>query len=105
MAEDYAPFNINVTTVEPPALAPNIPSASANGVALRLAIGGTSSILGLGSGIIGYAYINSFTSATSNVAYVFPTSSTGSHSSAFTIATTVSHEAGHSFGLRHLPGL
>ena len=39
VAEDYAPFNINVTTVEPSVLAPGMPISAANGVALRVAIG------------------------------------------------------------------
>ena len=42
VAEDYAPFNINVTTVEPSVLAAGVPISAANGVALRVAIGGTS---------------------------------------------------------------
>ena len=39
VAEDYAPFNINVTTVEPSVLAPGVPIANANKVAMRVAIG------------------------------------------------------------------
>ena len=39
VAEDYAPFNINVTTVEPSVLAPGVPIAAANKVAMRVAIG------------------------------------------------------------------
>jgi hypothetical protein len=46
VAEDYAPFNINVTTVEPAVLAPGVPGSAANGVALRLAIGGSASVIG-----------------------------------------------------------
>ncbi len=105
VAEDFAPFNINVTTVEPAVLAAGASESAANGVALRLAIGGPSSALGLSSGIIGYAYINSFTSSIANVAYVFPENSDGTNASSFSIATTVSHEAGHSFGLRHISGV
>ena len=39
VAEDYSPFNINVTTVEPSVLAPGVPSDNANKVAMRVAIG------------------------------------------------------------------
>ena len=39
-AEDFAPFNIDVTTVEPAVLAPGRPIADANGKALRVSIGG-----------------------------------------------------------------
>ena len=33
MAEDFAPFNLDVTTVEPPVLAEGVPIDQANGVA------------------------------------------------------------------------
>ncbi|MGN6133366.1 MAG: SBBP repeat-containing protein, partial [Aureliella sp.] len=101
VAEDYAPFNINVTTIEPDVLAEGMPSSAADGVALRVAIGGTRAVLNDSSGVIGRGYINSFTSTVSNVAYVFPVTDSGSFSSAFTIGAVVSHEAGHSFGLQH----
>ena len=42
VAEDFAPFNIDVTTVEPSVLADNAPPTDANGVAMRVAIGGKS---------------------------------------------------------------
>ena len=98
VAEDYAPFNINVTTVEPAVLAAGVPSSAANGVALRVAIGGTSQEV-LNMSYAGYAYYNSFTSSTANVAYVFPESLTGWP--AVMVGNCASHEAGHSFGLRH----
>ncbi|MEO8271364.1 MAG: hypothetical protein ABI557_16700, partial [Aureliella sp.] len=104
VAEDYAPFNINVTTVEPTVLAPGVPASQANGVALRLAIGGTSAVTGDGSGVAGRGVYNSFTNGTSNLALIFPESSPGSVRSTFTTGIVASHEAGHSFGLRHLPG-
>ena len=97
VAEDYAPFNINVTTVEPAVLAAGVPSSAANGVALRVAIGGTYGMLGGGSGV---AYINSFTSSISNVAYVFPGENSASYP-AISVGVTATHEAGHSFGLQH----
>ncbi|MFO0924776.1 MAG: hypothetical protein U0905_20100 [Pirellulales bacterium] len=103
VAEDYAPFNINVTTVEPSVLAAGVPNDQANGIALRIAIGGTETVLSAnaGSGLAGMALINSFTSTSPNVAFVFPASSTGSLRDSSTIGITVSHEAGHSFGLLH----
>lgn len=101
VAEDFSPFNINVTTVEPPTLAPGSNPSAANGIALRIAIGGGVEILGLDSGVIGYAYYNSFTSSVSNVAYVMPVRSGGTIASPVSIGTVSSHEAGHSFGLRH----
>ena len=99
VAEDYAPFNINVTTVEPAVLASGVPSSQANGIALRVAIGGNGLWKGQETG--GYAYINSFTSVVPNVAYVFTTASSGSQMSGLSTANTAAHEAGHSFGLLH----
>ncbi len=55
VAEDYAPFNINVTTVEPAVLASGGPSSAANGVALRVAIGVTTSDDGFGGTSGGYS--------------------------------------------------
>ena len=103
VAEDYAPFNINVTTVEPSVLAAGVPDAQANGVAMRLAIGGTEAVLGYtGGGLAGMARINSFSGVGNNVAFVFPESSTSGYRSARTVGVVASHEAGHAFGLRHL---
>jgi fibronectin type 3 domain-containing protein len=89
VAEDYAPFNINVTTVEPPSFN--------NGEALRVAIGGDSSWLGGTYG--GYAYINSFTNSIPNVVYVFE-NNLGNGNPKY-VGEASSHEAGHAFGLRH----
>ena len=61
VAEDFAPFNIDVTTVEPSVLAEGAPIANANGIALRVAIGGQATDwYGSGSGV---GYINSFTNS------------------------------------------
>jgi hypothetical protein len=96
-AEDYAPFNIDVTTVEPPELAPGIPESAANGIALRIAIGGDGAWTGAGGAYGGIAYINSFTNSDDNTVYVF--SKNLAHG--LYIGETASHEAGHSFGLLH----
>ena len=89
VAEDYAPFRINVTTVEPPSFA--------NGVAVRVAIGGDGAWLGAAAG--GVAYVNSFTNSLQNTAYVFP-KQLGNGYVKYT-AEASSHEAGHTFGLQH----
>ena len=99
MAEDFAPFNINVTTVEPAVLAPGMPIAAANGIALRIAIGGSTMDWFGGQGITGVGNINAFTNANANVVYVFSNNSTTSP-----LGDTVSHEAGHGFGLQHQAG-
>jgi len=89
VAEDFAPFNINVTTVEPPSFA--------NGVALRVVIGGDSAWTGGTYG--GIAYINSFTSSSVNTVYVFPNHLGNGYPKY--VGDAASHEAGHAFGTRH----
>ncbi len=94
VSEHFAPFHLNVTTVEPSVLAEGVPQDDANGVAYRVAIGphwdGSS-----GSG--GNAYIDSFTNIQPNLAYTYADAFTGT----VRIAETVSHETGHGFGLYH----
>ncbi|WP_437202758.1 zinc-dependent metalloprotease family protein [Planctomicrobium sp. SH664] len=89
VAEDFAPFNINVTTVEP--------ASFANGVSLRVAIGGSYKdwLMDPAGGV---AYLNSFTNSYSNVVYAF---SDDFGTSIKGIAEVASHEAGHGFGLEH----
>jgi hypothetical protein len=89
VAEDYAPFNINVTTVAPPVIADR--------VAARVAIGGSYSGW-YGSSAGGVSYVGGFAGAASNVAYVF--ANTLGNNPRF-IAEAASHEAGHLFGLEH----
>src|SRR5437773_3320769 len=90
VAEDYAPFNINVTTVAPPLIADR--------VAARVAVGGSySDWYGTAAG--GVSYVGGFASGASNVAFVFANSLNGGN--ARYIAEAASHEAGHLFGLEH----
>lgn len=90
VAEDYAPFNINVTTVQPPSFA--------NRAAIRVAIGGNwSDWFGKSAG--GVAYIGGFYNSASNVAYVFE-DALGNGNPKY-VAEAASHEAGHTFGLLH----
>lgn len=92
VAEDYAPFDIDVTTVEPPSFA--------DGVAIRIAIGG-SSFEGE-DGRAGQAAVGSFFNSEDNVGYVFSDDIFNSgHINARDVAGTASHEAGHAFGLVH----
>jgi fibronectin type 3 domain-containing protein len=89
VAEDYAPFNINVTTVQP--------ASFANGRAIRASIGGNSSWLGHGAG--GVAYVNSFTNSIANTVYAFTANLGGGYWKY--VGEAVSHEVGHSLGLNH----
>lgn len=98
VAEDFAPFNIDVTTEQPPVLADGMPIDAANGVALRVAIGGTSDWYVPGStGYAGISYFNSFTNSIANVSYVFGQN----RDYPLFLGDFSSHEAGHAFGLDH----
>lgn len=87
VSEDYSPFNVNVSTVEP--------LSFDDRVALRVPIGGSwRDWYGTSAG--GVAYVNSFTDPTlPNVVYVFNTSEVAA-------AEAISHEIGHSLGLYHV---
>jgi hypothetical protein len=90
VAEDYAPFNLNVTTVAPPVIADR--------VAARVAIGGSYSDW-YGSPAGGVAYVGGFAGGASNVAYIFA-DTLGNGNPRFA-AEAASHEVGHLFGLDH----
>ncbi len=89
VAEDYIPFDVNVTTVDP--------GDFGNGEALRVSIGGNGSWTGGTYG--GVAYVDSFTNSIANTVYVF-SDNLGNGNAKYT-AQASSHEAGHGFGLRH----
>lgn len=90
MAEDFAPFNINVTTVDP--------GNFANGRALRVAVGG-SGLDWYHEPIGGVSNFDSFTNSLPNTVYVF--NSQSSTVSARLISDIGSQEVGHAFGLYH----
>lgn len=89
VAEDFAPFHVNVTTVEPPSFE--------DGVAMRVSIGGTGDWYG--STVGGVGYVNNFTSWIANTVYVF--SANLSNGNPKRVAEASSHETGHGFGLEH----
>lgn len=90
VAEDYRPFNINITTDSTVfAAAPVLQK-------VRVIITPTQSWYPAAAG--GVAYLNSFTSASNNLCFVFVGSL--SYNAAYT-AEAGSHEAGHTFGLNH----
>lgn len=90
VSEDYAPFNVNVTTVDTDILP--------DGVAIKIAIGGAyTDWFGSASG--GVAPISGFTMPDRpNVGFVFPTNL---QDDPHVVAEATSHEAGHLFGLLH----
>lgn len=88
VAEDFAPFAINVTTVEPADLG--------NGAGVRVAIGGRWEDW-YHDPVGGIALVNCFTNNQPNVVYVFAETLAVQK----TIAEASSHEAGHAFGLQH----
>src|SRR6187455_2577855 len=90
VAEDYRPFNINVTTNET-----KYNSAPYN---KRMRVVITTSNEWYGSGAGGVAYINSFTWGDNSPCFVF---SSLLGYSVKKIAEACSHEAGHTLGLRH----
>ncbi len=73
------------------------PRSFANKVAMRISIGGGSAWAGGTYG--GVAYVDSFTSTIVNTGYVF-SSNLGNGYPKY-VGDAVSHEAGHTFGLRH----
>jgi hypothetical protein len=90
VAEDYAPFNIDVTTIDP--------GTAANRVAAVVAIGGSAADwYGPSSG--GVAYVGGFYNGASNVGYVFE-DNLGNGNPKY-VGEAASHEAGHLFGLSH----
>ena len=104
VAEDYAPFNIDVTT-QPPAAAAITRANAADqiyGTAALITNSNDASTKLCGNGCGGIAYYNAFDNAVNHPstqpAWIFP------HMLGFTaknIAETVTHEVGHNLGLSH----
>jgi hypothetical protein len=89
VAEDYAPFNINVTTVPP--------ASMAHGATETVVIGGNGAWSGGLAG--GLTYVNDYTTTSvPNFAFVFSSNLAGNPRF---VGDAASHEAGHGFGLTH----
>ncbi|MCA9063765.1 MAG: hypothetical protein KDA96_11920 [Planctomycetaceae bacterium] len=91
VAEDYSPFNVNVTTVDP--------TTYNDFETILVSIGGNGSWIGSPGGI---AWINAFSNGLSNTCYVF-SDNTGFGTSFHMQGTALaaSHEVGHTLGLLH----
>jgi len=97
VSEDFAPFNVNVTTSEPSANALIRSSINDASYGVRVCIGGSSSDW-YGEPVGGIAYLGSFLADNDTPAYVFPKNL--SLSTKY-VAEAVSHEVGHTLGLEH----
>ncbi len=97
VAEDFAPFDVDVTTEEP-ALDRLINSGGGDqNWGVRVAIGGNYSDW-FGSAAGGVAYVGSFTWNTDTPTFVWPLALGRSEKN---IAEATSHEVGHTLGLSH----
>ncbi len=96
VSEDFAPFDVNVTTVEPSTSALIKSGKNDNTYGVRVCIGGSSSDW-LKKTAGGDSIVNSFTADSDTPAYVF----SKEFSAAKNVAEEVSHEVGHTLGLSH----
>lgn len=101
VAEDYAPFDVNVTTVAPPAGDLIDSNGSDDRWGIRVVIGGTYSdwYRTDGSASGGVAFVGSFDWDQDAPVFVFE-DALGNGLEKY-VAEAVSHEVGHSLGLRH----
>ncbi|MCA9078963.1 MAG: cadherin domain-containing protein [Planctomycetaceae bacterium] len=97
VAEDFAPFDVNVTTEEPP-VEDLINSGGGDtrwGSRAVMTINNNGACSGCG----GVAFVGSFDGPWDDPAYVF--NGTRSNGGIFALAETISHEVGHNVGLLH----
>ncbi len=98
VSEDYSPWDVDVTTEEPPLESLRKTSSTDTAFGIRMVIGG-SSYDWFGASAGGVAYVGSFSSSSDNPAFVFP-AQLGNGWPKY-VAEAVSHEAGHTVGLKH----
>jgi PKD repeat protein len=96
VAEDYMPFDVDVTTEDPGADALVRSDAADAAYGVRVVISPTRDWLGASAG--GIAYVGSFRWATDTPCFAFSTALANSERY---IGEAVSHEAGHTLGLFH----
>ena len=92
VAEDFAPFDVNVTTEDPGSAA--IIRTGSNDQYYGIRALQTQSTAGFGDGIGGVAFVGSFGDGLDNPVFTF-------NKGANNGAMTVSHEVGHAMGLGH----
>lgn len=96
VAEDFAPFDVNVTTADPGEGELAYAGPGDNLWGTRVVFGGSSDDW-LGGGAGGVAFLDSFESAVETPCFVFPDDLGDADSMAYAAA----HEVGHTFGLSH----
>ncbi|MEX0725428.1 MAG: Calx-beta domain-containing protein [Planctomycetaceae bacterium] len=98
VAEDFLPFDVNVTTEDPGSAALIKSGAGDLNWGVRVVIGGSNSDW-YGSSAGGVAFVGSFNWDTDTPTYVFE-NNLGNGNEKYT-AEAISHEAGHTLGLSH----
>ncbi len=97
VVEDFAPFDVNVTTKEPSIADLSKTGGSDTRWGIRVVIGGSSADWYTG-GAGGVAFLNSFNNSSDVPCFVFNKSLNDSEKN---IAEAISHEVGHTLGLDH----
>ena len=99
VAEDFRPFAVNVTTQDPGVEALRSLGTTDSAWGIRVAIGGSSTDWYSTTAAGGVAFIDSFTWCSDTPAFVF--SNNLIYNQEKHVAEAISHEVGHTLGLRH----
>ena len=100
VADDFAPFDVNVTTVDPGVEGLRRTSAGDPTFGQRVVVTTSNWYTAkFGQAIGGIAYVGVFGSNSDLPAFVFSNQTAGG--APWAVADVASHEAGHTFGLRH----